>query len=44
MDDEHTNGDEHFGGFDMRDHSFTYTFEMMDGSTPYYLKFHGAKQ
>jgi len=44
MDDEHTNGDEHFGGFDMRDHSFTYTFEMMDGSTPYYLKFHGVKQ
>lgn len=44
MDDEHTDGDEHFGGFNMGDNSFTYSFRMMDGSTPYYLKFHGVKQ
>ena len=44
MDDEHVHGDEHFGGFDMSDQSFTYSFKMMDGSTPYYLKFHGLKQ
>lgn len=44
MEDEHTTEDEHFGGFDMGDHSFTYSFKIMDGSTPYYLKFHGVKQ
>lgn len=44
MNDEHQNGDEHFGGFDMGDHTFTYSFYMMDGSNPYYLKFHGVKE
>lgn len=44
LSDEHISGDEHFGGFDMKDHSFTYSFKLMDGSTPYYLKFHGVKQ
>lgn len=44
MKDEHDHDDEHFGGFDMDEHSFTYSFRMMDGSTPYYLKFHGVKQ
>jgi len=44
MDDEHNEGDEHFGGFNMQDGTFTYSFQMMDGTTPYYLKFHGVKQ
>ena len=44
LDDEHIPGDEHFGGFGMEDRSFTYSFKMMNESTPYYLKFHGVKQ
>jgi hypothetical protein len=28
MNDEHIDGDEHFGGFDMMQHSFGYKFEM----------------
>ena len=43
MNDEHENGDEHFGGFNMSEHTFTYSFRMMDGTTLYYLKFHGTK-
>jgi len=43
MNDEHNEGDEHFGGFDMGEHTFTYSFNMMDGTTPYYLKFHGTR-
>jgi hypothetical protein len=30
MSDEHKEGDEHFGGFDMMNHSFGYTFKMTD--------------
>jgi hypothetical protein len=44
MYDDHNSGDEHFGGFDMHEKTFTYSFKMMDESTPYYLKFHGIKQ
>ena len=44
MDDEHEDGDEHFGGFNMQEGTFTYSFQMMEGSTPYYLKFHGVKE
>ena len=44
MHDEHKNGDEHFGGFDMHEMTFTYSFKMMDESSPYYLRFHGIKQ
>ena len=43
MNDEHQEGDEHFGGFNMHDGTFSYSFRMMDNSTPYYLKFHGTK-
>jgi len=32
MDDEHDHDDEHFGGFNMEDHSFEYTFESAHGS------------
>jgi hypothetical protein len=44
MSDEHEDGDEHFGGFDMHEMSFSYSFKMMDEDSPYYLKFHGVKQ
>jgi hypothetical protein len=44
MDDEHTEGDEHFGGFDLEEGSFTYSFKLMGESSPYYLKFHGIKE
>jgi hypothetical protein len=44
LSDEHHSGDEHFGGFDMNDGSFTYFFRLMEGTTPYYLKFHGVKE
>jgi hypothetical protein len=44
MNDEHKARDEHFGGFDMHEMTFTYSFKMMDGSSPYYLRFHGVKQ
>ena len=44
MNDEHMNADEHFGGFDMHEMTFTYSFKMMSESSPYYLRFHGIKQ
>jgi len=44
MNDEHNNGDEHFGGFDMHEMTFSYSFKMMDEASPYYLRFHGVKQ
>lgn len=43
MNDEHQEGDEHFGGFNMHDKTFTYSFRMMGSATPYYLKFHGTQ-
>ncbi|MFO7720453.1 MAG: hypothetical protein R6W85_08445 [Gillisia sp.] len=42
--DEHQEGDEHFGGFDMHNHTFGYQLNMMDGNTPYHLKFQGKKE
>lgn len=44
MDEEHDKGDEHFGGFNMDDHSFSYTFQMNEGHEPYYLHFKGTKE
>jgi hypothetical protein len=44
LEDEHATGDEHFGGFDLEEGSFTYSFKMMEGPSPYYLKFHGIKE
>ena len=44
MYDEHQEGDEHFGGFDMISHTFGYSFKMMEGDSTYYLKFQGVKQ
>jgi hypothetical protein len=40
MNDEHDEGDEHFGGFDMMRHSFSYTFKMNDGD----YHFQGTKK
>ena len=31
LSNEHQEGDEHFGGFDMQHHSFNYTFRMSNG-------------
>jgi len=31
LNNEHLDGDEHFGGFDMLNHSFNYTFRMENG-------------
>jgi len=39
MDDEHQNGDEHFGGFHPESQSFEYTFFMPEGK----IKFKGQK-
>lgn len=44
MSDEHDEGDEHFGGYDMDDHSFSYTFHMNDGHDPYCMQFEGVKE
>jgi len=44
MDEEHENGDEHYGGFDMMSHSFSYTFIMNPDSASDYMHFEGKKQ
>lgn len=44
MDEEHEEGDEHFGGFDMNDHSFSYTFQMNRNDTSDDMHFQGIKQ
>ena len=44
MNDEHVDEDEHFGGFDIHDMTFSYSFKMMDETSPYYLRFQGVKQ
>ena len=31
LNNEHQEGDEHFGSFDMQHHSFNYTFRMSNG-------------
>ena len=43
MNEEHEDGDEHPGGFDMVHGTFTYSFRMMENLTPYYLNFQGIK-
>ena len=44
LSDEHVEGDEHFGGFDMHNGTFTYSIRMMDEAGPYYMKFSGSKK
>jgi hypothetical protein len=43
MADEHSPGDEHFGGFDSERMTFGYRFQMEDGDTSYQMNFHGTK-
>ncbi|GGK46466.1 MULTISPECIES: hypothetical protein [Flavobacteriaceae] len=40
LNNEHQDGDEHFGGFDMIHHSFNYTFKMNNGE----FHFQGTKK
>ena len=40
LNDEHQEGDEHFGNFDMQHHTFDYTFQMSDGD----YHFQGTKK
>lgn len=44
MSDEHEEGDEHFGGFDMQNGMFTYFIRMTNEAEPYYMKFTGSKE
>ena len=44
MNGEHKAGDEHFGGFNMQNGTFGYSFKMMNGNSIYYQKFQGAKK
>ncbi|WKK75912.1 hypothetical protein QYS49_00055 [Marivirga salinae] len=44
MSEEHDDSDEHFGGFDMTNHSFSYTFKMNMSDSSEDLHFQGTKQ
>ena len=44
MDEEHDRNDEHFGGFNMKEHSFDYDFMMKDNQNEFTLMFNGKKQ
>jgi ABC-type phosphate transport system substrate-binding protein len=41
LNDEHQTGDEHFGGFNIENHSFGYRIKIMDGGNPFYWNFQG---
>jgi hypothetical protein len=44
MGEEHDEGDEHFGGFDITNHSFSYTFQMNRSDSSDDKHFQGIKQ
>lgn len=44
MADEHKPGDVHFGGFNMMDHSFGYTFHKYVGGNHMIMEFEGVKK
>jgi len=44
LSEEHDDGDEHFGGFDMTNHRFSYTFQMNKGDSSDDLHFQGIKK
>lgn len=44
MSEEHEAGDEHFGFYDMNTDTFTYTFKMKSGNTPYDIEFSGKRK
>merc|ERR1711879_553482 len=43
MSDDHNDGDMHYGGFNMTNHTFEYMFKMMDGNSADFIKFKGIK-
>lgn len=43
LNDEHQEGEEHFGGFDMQEQSFTYRVNLVDEGVSYSLQFWGKK-
>jgi hypothetical protein len=43
LNDDHQPGDEHYGGFDMDHHAFSYSFQMNEEDTSYSLTFHGTR-
>jgi hypothetical protein len=44
LNDEHQEGDEHFGGFDMQNHTFSYQFTRMEDGLTHDLLFQGVKR
>lgn len=44
LSDEHQEGDEHFGGFDMQNRTFGYQMKMTNGNNSYNLKFQGNRE
>ncbi|MCF6364816.1 MAG: hypothetical protein L3J35_01295 [Bacteroidales bacterium] len=43
MDEEHENGDEHYGLYNSNSNVFTYTFKIMSGNTSYTAEFFGER-
>nr|WP_321453112.1 hypothetical protein [uncultured Carboxylicivirga sp.] len=43
MSDDHADGDMHYGGFNMSNHTFEYRFRMMEGDSSYSIMFKGVK-
>lgn len=44
LNDEHQDGDDHFGGFEMQTNTFEYQLNMMGGINSYNLKFEGIRK
>jgi len=44
MNGEHKVGDNHFGGFDMQNGTFSYSFKTMEGTSTNFRKFQGTKK
>lgn len=44
LNDEHQEGDEHFGGFDMQNHTFRYRFNLLDEGISKEFQFEGQKE
>jgi len=44
MEEEHDANDEHYGGFDMTNHSFSYIFNMESNGVSYSAQFNGTKE
>jgi len=44
LEDEHNPGDRHYGGFDMHNYTFEFTFHTHEGDSTEYMMFRGQKQ